>query len=128
MRILLDTHSLLWFLTDDPRLSRQALTILRTAENDVVLSMASLWEIAIKSSLKKLVLAKPFAELFPQELMDNDIGLLPILLKHVSILADLPFHHRDPFDRLIISQAMAEELPVLSSDSAFLQYPVRVIW
>lgn len=128
MRVLLDTHSFLWFLTDDRRLSESALAIMQDPDNDVVLSMASLWEIAIKPTLKKLDLAKPFAELFPQEMIDNELGLLPILLKHLSILTTLPFHHRDPFDRLIISQAMVEELPVIGRDPAFAHYPVRLIW
>ena len=128
MRALLDTHTFLWFLTDDPRLSEHALAILQDPASDVVLSTASLWEIAIKSTLKKLNLSKPFAELFPQELIDNEIGLLPILVRHLAVLTTLPFHHRDPFDRLIIAQAMAEGLPVLGSDSAFASYPVRVIW
>ena len=128
MRVLLDTHCFLWFLTDDSRLSRSALRILQDSNNDVVLSMASLWEIAIKSSLKKLDLAKPFGEIFPQEMVNNDIGLLPILLKHLSTLTTLPFHHRDPFDRLIISQAITEEVPVLGRDSSFDSYPVQVLW
>jgi PIN domain nuclease of toxin-antitoxin system len=92
------------------------------------LSIASLWEIAIKSSLGKLELDQPFAELIQRQLVANEITVLPIKFVHLVGLTGLPFHHRDPFDRLIIAQAIAERVPVVSSDGAFRDYPVQVVW
>lgn len=128
MRALLDTHSFLWFMNGDERLSGTARAILDDIENEVILSVASLWEIAIKTSLGKISLERNFEDLIPQQLVSNEIGVLPIRLKHLSVLTDLPFQHRDPFDRLIIAQAMAEGLPILTRDPAFLDYPVQVLW
>ena len=128
MRFLLDTHVFLWFMTGDERLGEQAHGVLEDIENEILLSLASLWEIAIKSSLNKLHLKRPFGELIPRQLMGNEIGLLPIELKHLTVLTDLPFHHRDPFDRLLIAQAISEHVPILTGDPAFCDYPVQVIW
>ncbi len=128
MRVLLDTHVFLWFITDDRRLSSRAREIMEDPENDLLLSIASLWEIAIKASLGKLTLARPFGELMPHELAENAIEILPIRLDHLTTLTSLPFHHRDPFDRLIVAQAVVEEMPVLSGDSAFSRYPARLLW
>jgi len=82
----------------------------------------------IKVSLGKLELMQPFPELIPRQLVENEIEILPIDSRHLSVLLDLPFHHRDPFDRLIIAQAISEGLPVLSGDGEFREYPVRVVW
>lgn len=128
MRALLDTHAFLWFITDNPQLSQPALDLLQDPGNDVVVSIASLWEIAIKSNLGKLQLAKPFDELFPQQIVVNNFGILPIMVQHLTILVGLEHFHRDPFDRLIISQAISEDLPVVTRDAYFQQYPVRLIW
>jgi PIN domain nuclease of toxin-antitoxin system len=128
MRVLLDTHAFLWFITDDRRLSSRPREIMEDPENDLLLSIASLWEIAIKTSLGKLTLARPFDELMPHELAGNAIEILPIRLDHLTTLTSLPFHHRDPFDRLIVAQAVVEEMPVLSGDSAFSSYPARLLW
>jgi PIN domain nuclease of toxin-antitoxin system len=128
MRVLLDTHSFLWFMSGDEKLSSTARAILDDIENEVLVSMASLWEIAIKTSLGKISLERKFEDLIPQQLISNEIGVLPIRLQHLAVLTDLPFQHRDPFDRLIIAQAMAEELPILSRDPAFVDYPVQVFW
>ena len=128
MKFLLDTHVFLWFSAGEERLGEKAYGILEDIENEVLLSLASLWEIAIKASLGKLRLKKPFRELIPRQLVGNEIGLLPIQLQHLIALTDLPFHHRDPFDRLLIAQAIAEDIPILSGDPAFRDYPVQVIW
>jgi len=95
--------------------------------NELILSTASLWEIAIKVSIGKLELLQPYDKLIPQQLDENDIGVLSITLKHLTKLIELPFHHRDPFDRLIIAQAIIEEIPVISSDAIFSDYPVKLI-
>jgi PIN domain nuclease of toxin-antitoxin system len=96
--------------------------------NDLFLSVASLWEIAIKMSIGKLKLLRSFEQIVPAQLEENFINILPIELNHLSQIIELPFHHRDPFDRLIIAQGMTEGLPVISSDASFQMYPVEVIW
>lgn len=112
----------------DERLGEQAHSVLVDIENEILLSIASLWEIAIKASLGKLELKQPFGELIPRQLLSNEIGLLPVELKHLTVVTNLPFHHRDPFDRLLIAQAISEGIPILSEDPAFRDYPVHVIW
>ncbi len=97
-------------------------------ESDLILSVAGLWEIAIKTSLGKLTLSRPFGELLPHELAENGIEVLRIRLDHLTLLPTLPFHHRDPFDRLILAQAMVEDVPVLTRDSAFSSYAAQVLW
>ena len=128
MRYLIDTHAFIWFITNDDRLGKRAYEEISNIENEVVLSIASLWEMAIKASLGKLELGKPFRALIPRELVANEIGLLSIAPKHLSVLADLPFHHRDPFDRLIIAQAIIEGIPVVSRDGDFPKYPIQIVW
>jgi PIN domain nuclease of toxin-antitoxin system len=128
MRCLLDSHAFLWFIGGDARLGERALETISDIENEVLLSIASLWEIAIKHSLGKLELAQPFPELVQRQLIANEIELLAINPKHLFTLVDLPFHHRDPFDRLIIAQAISEGIPVLSGDGEFRKYPVQTLW
>lgn len=127
MTLLLDTHTFLWFIGDDPQLSPTAGALLE-ADNAVLLSVASLWEIAIKVSIGKLTLAEPYATFIPQQLARNDIDLLPLRLPHLSTIASLPFHHRDPFDRMLIAQAMVEGVPIISSDGAFDAYGIERVW
>jgi len=128
MRCLLDSHAFLWFISGSERLGERAREVIADIENEVLLSAASLWEFAIKVSLGKLELEGPLSSLIPRQLIANEIGLLAIEPRHVFLLTDLPFHHRDPFDRLIIAQAMSEGLPVLSGDGEFQKYPIQVIW
>ena len=103
MKYLLDTHTLLWFLKGDKKLSDKARQLIDSRNNEKCLSIVSLWEIAIKVSLGKLVLNKPFEKLFPEQLDFNRIGILDITVDNLIKLTTLPFHHRDPFDRLIIA-------------------------
>jgi len=128
MRYLLDTHSLIWFLAGDERLSLNARKIIENEENIIFISIASLWEISIKSSLGKLELIKPFEILFPQQLQENEIEIIGIKVEHLIVLSKLPFHHRDPFDRLIIAQAMVENVAIISKDSLFALYEVQLLW
>jgi PIN domain nuclease of toxin-antitoxin system len=128
MKVLLDTHAFLWFVTDDPRLGSVAKSSIQDPTNERILSAASLWEMAIKFSLGKLKLAKPFATLIPEQLAANVIQILPIQLSHVVAVAGLPFHHRDPFDRLLIAQAIVEGIGLLSAESVFDAYGVKRIW
>lgn len=128
MRLLLDTHSFLWFIGGDTSLSARARSLIEDDRNEVFLSVASLWEIAIKVSLGKLRLEQSFDLLIPQQLSSNHIELCAITVQNASVVASLPFHHRDPFDRLLIAQALVEQLPVISHDSAFDAYAVQRIW
>ncbi len=128
MRLLLDTHTFLWFILDRAELSRRAASLMEDPANVLLLSTAALWEIAIKASLGKLALAQPFGVLIPQQLHINDIQVLPITLEHLVVVSTLPFHHRDPFDRLMAAQAMVEGVPLLSRDRVFDAYGVRRLW
>jgi PIN domain nuclease of toxin-antitoxin system len=128
MKILLDTNSFLWFISGSERLSINARDRIADLDNQLVLSSASLWEIAIKVSIGKLELLQPYNQLIPQQLEENDINIPPIELSHLATVVVLPFYHRDPFDRLIIAQALTEDLPVVSPDSLFSQYAIKLIW
>lgn len=127
MKLLLDTHTFLWFIDDSPRLSAYAKSLLES-DDELLLSTASLWEIAIKISIGKLALARPFNVFIPEQLAHNSIAELPIRLKHLNVISTLNFHHRDPFDRLLIAQAMTESLPVVSADAAFDLYSIKRLW
>lgn len=127
MRVLIDTNIFLWFIAGSDRLSDSARRTIADIENELLLSVASLWEIAIKSSLGKLELLRPFDQLIPEQLEINEIDVLPIELSHLSRIINLPLHHRDPFDRLIIAQSIVENLPIITSDAKFQQYSVQVI-
>ncbi|NEP58238.1 MAG: type II toxin-antitoxin system VapC family toxin [Symploca sp. SIO2G7] len=127
MNILLDTHVFLWFINDDPRLSDNLKYLVEDEDNVIYLSLASLWEISIKSNLGKLNIGNSYTEFVEAEIIQSRISLIEIKLEHFKINATLPFHHRDPFDRLIIAQSMAENIPIITLDSAFEQYSVIII-
>lgn len=128
MNLLLDTQALLWFVLDDSRLSETARESIVAADGIVYVSSASLWEVAIKISLGKYALPMPFAAFWDDQLLANDFTLLPISVAHTARVAELPYHHRDPFDRLIIAQSLVEMIPVVSSDELFADYGVERIW
>lgn len=128
MRALLDTHALLWFLLDDSRLPETAREVIADGANAIAVSPASYWEIAIKISLGKYRLPEPYGPLMERELERNMLSILPILPRHTSVLTDLPFHHRDPFDRLLIAQCLADGLPIVSGDACMDDYGVDRIW
>lgn len=128
MRILLDTCTFLWMITDDTRLSQQAKTLFVDPENDVYLSVASTWEIAIKYSLNKLSLPKPPQEYIPSKRQEHDIDSLPLDEEATLYLTKLPDLHRDPFDRILICQAIVAGLIILTPDELITQYPLRSLW
>jgi PIN domain nuclease of toxin-antitoxin system len=128
MNLLLDTHTFLWFIWDDPQLSGAAKAAITDPDNRKLISTASYWEIAIKISLGKLDLGHPFLPFMRREIARNLFELLPLTLEHVSQVAVMPFHHRDPFDRALIAQAMWEQIPIVSGDLAFDSYSVKRIW
>ena len=128
MRHLLDTHTLLWYTLADPQLSGTAKALILDPANEILISPASYWEIAIKLSIGKLTLHQPYDDFIDVCLNKYGFVILPIEPKHTAVLTTLPFHHRDPFDRLIIAQAMAEGIRVVSNDPAFDAYPVTRLW
>ncbi len=128
MKFLLDTHALLWFLDGDARLSSSARALIENPHHELFVSVASLWEIAIKVSLGKLTLIAPFETLFPEQLNHNRIEVLGISLEHLHQVTRLPFHHRDPFDRLLLAQAQVEDWPLISVDAVFDLYAVSRQW
>jgi PIN domain nuclease of toxin-antitoxin system len=127
MRLLLDTHTFLWFIADDPHLPTQARTLLES-DAELLLSTASLWEIAIKVSIGKLSLGEPYETFIPHQLAHNQIEVLQISVSHLATVAKLPLHQRDPFDRLIIAQATIEALPLVGGDIAFDAYGIKRTW
>jgi PIN domain nuclease of toxin-antitoxin system len=128
MRLLLDTQTLLWFGLDDARLSSPARALIEDGNNQVAVSPASYWEIAIKIALGKYVLTQPYEPFFQHVFAANAMTILPVEIRHTAILTTLPQHHRDPFDRLIIAQALAEGLPIVGNDSTFDAYGVTRLW
>lgn len=125
--VLLDTHAFLWWVSDDSRLSARARTAITDATL-VLVSVASCWEIAIKVSLGKLKLSQPVDRFLAEHLGINQFTLLPIELDHAASVATLPFHHRDPFDRLLAAQALYETLPIVSADPVFRKYKLKRVW
>jgi PIN domain nuclease of toxin-antitoxin system len=128
MNLLLDTHVLIWLVEGSDRLSQSAKQAIEDDRNRLYLSMASLWEMTIKISLGKLQLGISLDRVVESYLLPSSIEILPIDLKHLLVLRDLPLHHRDPFDRILISQAQAEELTLVSGDRLFGDYLVQIIW
>ena len=128
MRLLLDTHSFLWFIAGDLRLSPTARRAIEDESNELLISVGSLWEMAIKVSLGKLILDQPFEMLIPEHLDALGVGVLQIDVDHLVQLTALPFHHRDPFDRLIAAQALVDSLAVVGGDAVFDDYGLHRIW
>ena len=128
MRCLLDTHTLLWFISEDQKLSDKARRLILDSSSEIFLSIASLWEIAIKVNIGKLALDESFEQLFPKELHFHKIGILDITIDSLIQLTTLPLHHRDPFDRLIIAQALDGKIPVIGVDTRFDRYGISREW
>ncbi|MDF0554798.1 type II toxin-antitoxin system VapC family toxin [Kamptonema sp. UHCC 0994] len=128
MRLLLDTHTFIWFIINSPQLNLTVKQLIEDEKNEKLVSIASIWEIAIKQNTGKLSFGLPFQEFVEQQLSVNSISLQNINLDHINVIESLPLHHRDPFDRLIIAQGMVEHLPILSADSIFDAYPIQRFW
>ncbi len=128
MNLLIDTHIFFWFVFAEVNLNSYARSLVEDEANTKFLSMASVWEMAIKHSIGKLPLTLPFPQFMKQQLETSGFLLLPIEFEHLTQVASLPLHHRDPFDRLIIAQSIAETMPVVSADSAFDAYGVSRLW
>ena len=126
MPILLDTHAFLWWVQNDSRLPRSARDAI--ADEDCWLSLASCWELAIKASLNRIVFDRPLSQFLTEQMQANGFSLLPIQFRHVMRVAQFPFHHRDPFDRLLAAQALEQGIWLVSGDGAFDAYGVARIW
>jgi PIN domain nuclease of toxin-antitoxin system len=128
MKLLLDTHTFLWWDSEPSRLSSRALVLCQDRANTVLLSVVSVWEMQIKSQLGKLKLSVPLAEVVETQRQTNNVEVMSITLAHVLALENLPTPHKDPFDRLLIAQANVEGAMLVSDDPIFEEYPVKVIW
>lgn len=128
MNLLLDTHAFIWWAIDPDKLSSPARTACENTTNQLLLSIASVWEMQIKYQLEKLTLPKPLAELVDHQVRQNGLRLLSIELPHIYALQTLPPHHRDPFDRLIIAQATVAGLTIVTTDGAFRSYAAPLLW
>jgi PIN domain nuclease of toxin-antitoxin system len=125
---LLDTHSLLWFTLGDPQLSRAALALINDPANDKLVSPATYWEIAIKVSIGKLTLNQPYEDFMDRGIRQNGFDILHIEPRHTAALVAMPSHHKDPFDRLLVAQALIEGIPIVSGDVALDPYGVTRLW
>lgn len=127
MDLLLDTHALIWFINGDEQLPDKSIKLIRNIDIKCFISIASIWKIAIKLSLGKLDLNGGFDEI-SRIMRRYEIELLPITFEHIQKLLTLDFHHRDPFDRIIISQGLVEKLTVVTKDENFLKYNIKLLW
>lgn len=126
MKVLIDTHVLLWGIQDEARVSDRVRALLPAA--DVWISVASLWEIITKVQIGKLVLPAPVGDYLTRKLKMNGVSVLPLSFDHVRRLEEIPLHHRDPFDRILIAQSIEEKLPLVSADPHFEKYTIQLIW
>ncbi len=128
MHLLLDTHAFLWYVWGDPQLSFTARDLIDDTANSKYISVASIWEMAIKISIGKLTLAKPLDTFLIDHLDGNGFIILPIDRAHAEQVVTLPFHHRDPFDRMLVAQCQVERLPLISADTVFHKYSIQIHW
>jgi PIN domain nuclease of toxin-antitoxin system len=128
MNLIVDTHTVLWAVDDTARLSPAATAAVQDPANRLLLSAASLWEVAIKVGLQKLVLALPYRQWMTRAVADLGLTVLPVTIEYAAVQSELPDHHRDPFDRLIVAQAIVEGVAVVSADATFDVYGIRRVW
>jgi PIN domain nuclease of toxin-antitoxin system len=127
VKVLLDTHIWLWWLREDPRLPQSAQEILEDGTNELLWSLVSSWEIAVKISIGKLTLDRPVERLFAEVIHDQGATLLPVAQSHCVSLASLPLHHRDPFDRMLVAQAQIEKVPLMTTAPKIAAYNVEIL-
>ncbi|QEL21083.1 type II toxin-antitoxin system VapC family toxin [Limnoglobus roseus] len=128
MRVLLDTHTLIWAQDEPTKLGPVALSILQSPANQLLVSLVTLWELSIKIAIGKLKLSPPYRPWIDKAIADLNLTILPITLDHAEQQIGLPFHHRDPFDRLLAAQALVESIPLASADAVFDAYGVTRLW
>lgn len=128
MNLLLDSHTFIWSYDEQHKLSQTAFQAMSNPANTLFLSVASAWEIQIKIMIRKFNLQDPLADVIAEQQQINGLQILPVQLSHAVYLENLPFHHNDPFDRLLISQAIVENMTLVSADGKFGKYPVKLLW
>lgn len=128
MRVLLDAQVFLWWVADSPALTEVAWATIRSGDNRLFLSAASVWEIAIKVRIGKLKISEPLEQFLPEQMTLNGIDSLPIQLSHALRVSTLPDHHKDPFDRMLVAQSQMESMPILTADALIARYAVATIW
>lgn len=128
MRVLADTHAFLWYIYDDPRLPKEVVELFQDEETRSIISLVSVWEIAIKNQIGKLHLGMEFRVFMDNHVEGTDIEVLSLETSHLLTYSELPLHHRDPFDRMLIAQSICEQLEIVTGDEVFRQYPVDVVW
>ena len=128
MKLLLDSHTFKWWRDEPAKLSPTAFSEISNPNNDVFLSVVTVWELQIKIALNKFSVKGGLENAVNQEQQSNGFQILPINLPHVLYLENLPLHHKDPFDRLLISQAIVENMTLVSADAIFSQYPMNLLW
>lgn len=128
MKLLLDTHAFLWFVTDSPKLTPMSKKLIEDETNQRLISIASIWEMAIKHSIDKLRFQPSFDEFIEEQIFVNKLIIINVNLNHIKTVASLPLYHRDPFDRLIIAQSIVEQLPIISADKIFDSYSLIRLW
>lgn len=128
MKLLADTHAFIWSFSDTKKLPPMVAAALKNPSHQVFLSVASVWEMQIKIRLGQMVFPDTLANIIQEQQFINGIEILPVQLSHALYLENLPYHHKDPFDRLLISQAIVENMTLISADKVFSQYPVKLLW
>lgn len=128
MKLLLDTHTLLWLVENNPQLSQTALDLLVDPGNELLLSPATYWELAIKISIRKYQLTDPLADYIAEAVQLYGLTILQMDVKHAEAIVTLPHHHKDPFDRMLIAQSIVENVALVSSDEAFDAHPIQRLW
>jgi PIN domain nuclease of toxin-antitoxin system len=128
MQVLLDTHTLIWFFQGNENFSEKMRLLIEDENNEKLISIVSVWEMSIKQSIGKLKFSLPVKTFIEQKLALNDFKLLNINLDHIDVITTLPLEHRDPFDRILIAQAMGEKIPIISVDTVFDAYSITRLW
>ncbi|MCH8289772.1 type II toxin-antitoxin system VapC family toxin [Candidatus Poribacteria bacterium] len=128
MKLLLDTHTFIWWVIEPKKLPKRVITACGNSDNSLILSVVSAWEMQIKIQLGKLSFNLPLKTMIESQQQTNSLQILHVNLAHVLALDSLPFHHKDPFDRLLIAQAKVEDAFLVSRDTAFSNYPVKLLW
>ena len=128
MRALIDSHALIWAVDEPARLGKSAVATLQDPGNELILSIGTAWELAIKVGLKKLALSTTFKPWMTKAIDDLGLSVLPITVDHADVQAGLPWHHRDPFDRLLVAQCVVEKISIVSADTVFDRYVIARIW
>ncbi|MEL7071964.1 MAG: type II toxin-antitoxin system VapC family toxin [Cyanobacteria bacterium J06581_3] len=128
MRLLLDTHAFMWWDSTPEKIPSETSALLKQPDNEILLSIVSIWEMQIKTQLGKLTLRENLADIVRQQQATNSIELLSITMAHVLEIDELPYHHKDPFDRLLVAQSRVESVAIVSCDHILQQYDCTVVW